>query len=104
MHEHVTCKYKFIMGSVQSKPTSTQHNNKGNTHLKSMKYCYNTHVMQCMKFKDHFNKNPSQNFNKNSKVLKNLKQFQKNPKVRSKIMKMHDKAEESIILDKEQGS
>ena len=41
--------------------------------------------MQCMKFKDHLNKNPSQNFNKNSKVLKNLKQFQKIPKVRSNI-------------------
>ena len=77
MHEHVTCKYKFIMDSAQSKPTSTQHSNKVNTHLKCMKHCYNAHVMQCMKFKDHFNKNPSQNFNKNSKVLKNLKQFQK---------------------------
>ena len=75
-HEHVTCKYKFIMGSAQSKLSSTQHSNKVNTHLKCMKHRYNAHVMQCMKFKDHFNKNPSQNFNKNSKVLKNLKQFQ----------------------------
>ena len=43
--------------------------------------------MQCMKFKDHLKnlknlnkkkkKGPSKNFNKNSKVLKNLKQFQK---------------------------
>ena len=60
--------------------------------------------MQYMKFKDHFNKNPSQNFNKNSKVLKNLNQFQKPPKVRSKIMKIHDKDEESIIPDDEQRS
>jgi len=37
--------------------------------------------MQCMKFKYHSNKNPSQNFNKNSKVLKNLKQFQKPQKL-----------------------
>ena len=81
MHEHVTCKYKFIMGSAQSKPTSTQHSNKVNTHLKCMKHCYNAHVMQCTEFKDHFNKNPSQNLKKNSKVLKNLKQFQKPQKL-----------------------
>ena len=56
MHEHVTCKYKFIMGSTQSKYTSTQHSNKVNTHLKCMKHCYNAHVMQCMKFKDHLKK------------------------------------------------
>ena len=48
MHEHVTCKFKCIMGSAQSKPTSTQHSNKVNTHLKCMKYCYNANVMQCM--------------------------------------------------------
>ena len=81
MHEHVTCKYKFIMGSAQSKPTSTQNSNKVNTHLKCMKHCYNAHVMQCIKFKDHFNRNLCQNFNKNSKVLKNLKQFQKPQKL-----------------------
>ena len=80
MHEHVTCKYKFIMGSAQSKPTSTQHSNKVNTHLKCMKHCYNAYVMQCMKFKDHFNKNPSQNLTK-LKILKNLKQFQKPQKL-----------------------
>ena len=33
MHEHVTCKYKYIMGSAQPKPTSIQHCNKVNTHL-----------------------------------------------------------------------
>ena len=33
--------------------------------------------MQCMKFKDHLNKNPFQNFSKNSKILKNPKNFQK---------------------------
>ena len=38
-----------------------------------MKHCYNAHVMQCMKFKDHLNKNPSQNFNKK---LKNFEIFQ----------------------------
>ena len=50
IHEHVTCKYKCIMGSSQSNPTNTQHNNKLNTHLKCMKYCYNADVMQRMKF------------------------------------------------------
>ena len=79
MHEHVTRKNKFIMGSAQSKPTSTQHSNKVNTHLKCMKHCYNAYVMQCMKFKDHFNKNPSQNFNEKSQVLKISNNF-KNPK------------------------
>ena len=77
MHEHVICKYKFIMDSAQSKPTSTQHSNKVNTHPKCMKHCCNAHVMQCMKFKDHFNKNQSQNFNKNSKVLKISNNFKK---------------------------
>ena len=51
MHENVTCKYKYIKGSAQSKPTSTQQSNKVNTHLKCMKHCYNAHVMQCVKFK-----------------------------------------------------
>ena len=69
-----------------------------------MKHCYNAHVMQCMKFKDHFNKNPSQNFNKNSKVLKKFQPISKTPKVRSKIMKMHGKDEEKIIPDEEQRS
>ena len=69
------------MGSAQSKPTNTQHSNKVNTHLKCMKHCYNAHVMQCMKFKDHFNKNPSQNFNEKSQVLKISNNF-KNPKDR----------------------
>ena len=50
MHEHVICKFKCIMGLTQSKPTSTQHSNKVNTHLKCMEHCYNAHVMQCMKF------------------------------------------------------
>ena len=35
MDEHVTYKYKCIMGSAQSKPISTQHSNKVNTHLKA---------------------------------------------------------------------
>ena len=43
--------------------------------------------MQYMKFKDHFNKNPSQNFNKNSKVLKNLNQFQKPQKLGQRLWK-----------------
>ena len=50
MHEHVICKLKNIMGSTQSKPTSTHHCNKVNTHLKCMKHCYNANVMQCMMF------------------------------------------------------
>ena len=33
--------------------------------------------MQCMRFKDHLNKDPSRNFNKNSTILKNSKSFQK---------------------------
>ena len=40
MHEHVTCKFKYIIGLAQSKP---------NTHVKCIKHCYNAHVMQCMK-------------------------------------------------------
>ena len=51
MHEHVTCKYKCIMGLAHSKPTSTQHSNEVNTHLKCMKHRYNAHGMQCMKLK-----------------------------------------------------
>ena len=69
-----------------------------------MKHCYNAHVIQCMKFNNHLNKNQSQNINKNSRILKNFNQFQKTPKVRSKIMNMHDKDEESIILEEKQGS
>ena len=69
-----------------------------------MKHCYNAHVMQCMKFKDHLNKNLSQNFNKNSRILKNFNQFQKTLKVRSKIMNMYDKDEEIIIPEEKQGS
>ena len=37
-------------------------------------------VMQCMRFKDHLNKDPSQNFNKNSTILKKTPKFFKNPK------------------------
>ena len=48
MHEHVTWKFKCIMVLAQSNPTSTQHSNKVNTHLKCMKHCYNANVMQCM--------------------------------------------------------
>ena len=33
MHEHVTCKFKCIIGSAQSKPTSTQHSNEWNFKL-----------------------------------------------------------------------
>ena len=65
MHKHMTCKFKRIMGSAQSKPTSTQHSNKVNTHLKCMKHCYNAHVMQCMKFQTSIWQNPSQKLSKN---------------------------------------
>ena len=58
-----------------------------------MKHCYNASVMQCMKFKVHLNKNPSQNFNKNSKVLKNLKQFQKPQKLGQRSCKCMIKRE-----------
>ena len=37
MHEHVTCKLKYLMGSAQSKPTTTQQINIVITHLKCMK-------------------------------------------------------------------
>ena len=69
-----------------------------------MKHCYNAHVMQCMKFKDHLNKNPSQNFNKKLKNFENFQPISKTLKVRSKIMSMHDKDEESIIPKEKQGS
>ena len=103
MHEHVTCKNKFIMGLAQSKPTSTQHSNKVNIHLKCMKHCYNAHVMQCMKFKIILTKT-------HPKIITRTQKFEKSqpiskiPKVRSKIMKMHDKGEESIIPDEEHKS
>ena len=57
-----------------------------------------------MKFKDHFNKNPSQNFNKNSKVLKNLKQFKKPQKLGQRSCKCMIKMKENIIPDEEQRS
>ena len=57
-----------------------------------------------MKFKDHFNKNPSQNFNKNSKVLKNLKQFQKPQKLGQRSWKCMIKMKKKIIPDEEQRS
>ena len=47
MHEHVTCKRNFIMGSTQSKPISTQ---PYSTHLNAYQYCYNANMMQCMRF------------------------------------------------------
>ena len=45
--EHVTCKTNCIMGSVQSKPISTQIDC---THLNAWEYYYNGNVMQCMRF------------------------------------------------------
>ena len=47
MHEHVTCKRNFIMGSAQSKSTSTQ---PYSTHLNAWQDHYNANVMQCMRF------------------------------------------------------
>ena len=47
MHEHVTCKSNYIMGSAQSKPTSTQ---SYSTHLNAWQDHYNANAMQCMKF------------------------------------------------------
>ena len=84
MHEHVTCKRNFIIGSAQSNPTSTQ---TYYTHLNAWKYHYNANVMQCMRFWTHLNENPSQNFNKNSSILKNPKIFQKPQNLRFKNMK-----------------
>ena len=72
MHEHVTCKYKCIMGSAQSKPTNTHHSNRVNTHLKCMKHCYNAHVIL-------------KNWAKTSLILKNLKTFQKSQKLGHKM-------------------
>ena len=47
MHEHVTCKRNFIMGSAQSKPTNTQ---SYSTHLNAWQDHYNANVMQYMRF------------------------------------------------------
>ena len=77
MHEHVTCKLKNIMGSVQSKPTSTHHCNKVNTHLKCMIHRYNANVMQCMMFYNSFKQNPTQKFCKNLINFENPKNFSK---------------------------
>ena len=81
MHEHVTCKLKNIMGSAKSKPTSTHHCNKVNTHLKCMKHCYNANAMQCMMIYTHLSKTHPKNFTKTSSILKNLKKFQKPQKL-----------------------
>ena len=81
MHEHVTCKYKCIIGSVQSKPTNTQHSNKVNTHRKCMKHYYNAYVMQCLKFQTSFWQNPSQKLTKNFIDFENFQNFPKIPKV-----------------------
>ena len=64
--------------SAQSKPTSTQHSNKVNTHLKCMKHCYNAHVMQCMKFWPHWSNTKPKSFYKISSILKNTQKFFKN--------------------------
>ena len=104
MHGHVTCKFKCIMGLAQSNPNSTQNSNKVNTHLKCMKHCYNAHVTQCIKFQTTFWLNPSQKSSKNFIDFEKSQNFPKIPKVRSKIMKMHDKDEESIISDEKQRS
>ena len=85
MHEHVTCKYKCIMGSAQSNPTSTQHSNKINTHLKCMKHCYNVHVMQCMVIYDQIYKTHPKNLVKTPLILKNLITFQKPQKLGHKM-------------------
>ena len=90
MHEHVTCKFKCIMGSAQSKPTSTQHSNKVNTHLKCMKHCYIAHVMAMHEVLNSLKQHPTQNF------LQNLINFEKPPKIlqkpklRSEKKEMHD--------------
>ena len=65
MHEHVTYNRKIIMGSAQSKPTSTQANNRYSTHLNAWKYSYNVHEMQCMKFLRSNLQKSSQKFHKN---------------------------------------
>ena len=89
MHEHVTWKYKCIMGSAQSKPTNTQHSNKVNTHLKCMKHCYDAHVMQCMKFKTQWSNIQPKNCTKNSLILKKTQSLSKIPKVRSENKRHH---------------
>ena len=81
MHEYVTCKFKNIMGLAQSKPISTHHYNKINTHLKCMIHCYNVDVMQSMMFQNSFMQNPTQNFCKNLINFEKTKFFfKKNPK------------------------
>ena len=57
--------------------------------------------MQCMKLKDHLNKNPSQNFNKHSTILKNLKIFQKSQNLGLNAWIMREK--EIIPSDLKQG-
>ena len=44
-------------------------------------------MMQCMRFYTHLSENPSQNFNKNSSILKNPNKFSKTPKPRFQNMK-----------------
>ena len=77
MHEYVICKRNCIMGSSQSNSTSTHQFNIYNTHLNAWKYSYYASVMKCMRFETRLSKNPSQNFNNNSLILKNPKIFQR---------------------------
>ena len=90
MHEQVTCKYKCIMGSAQSKPTSTLHSNKVNTHLKCMKHCYNAHVMQCMNFLNSLKQHPTKNFLQNLINFEKTQKFLKNQNLGKKKNEMHD--------------
>ena len=73
IHEHLTCKFKYIMGSAQSKPTSTHHFNIVMTHLKC----------KCDAMHDHlktFKQNPTQKFHKNFINFGKTPKFFKNPK------------------------
>ena len=84
MHEHVTCKLKYIMGSTQSKPNSTHSFNIYISHIyNAWKYSYNTNVMQCMNIYDHLNITQPKNFTKTSSILKN-------PKSLVRMQEMHD--------------
>ena len=84
MHEHVTCKYKYIRGSAQPKPTSIQHCNKVNTHLNA----WNIVIMQmwcnAWSFKTILVK-------PNPKILRKTHQFWKIPNFQHKPIKLGQK-------------
>ena len=81
VHEHVTCKENYIMGSTQSNPNSTQVSTIMHETLWKCK---------CNAMHEHitsYKQNPTQKFHKILKDFQKPQKFQEKPKPRSKCMK-----------------